>query len=218
MTTLSLIPPSDVDELLTGYVSGRLTGGLGALARAHLRLDREARHLAQAGECIGGAALEAEAIAPLGEAAVSGTVSRLEPTGVGKPANQIEHAANSDVFQDLLGHPLERVRWRMRLPGVHEYRLQRFHDRYSDTKLIRLHAGRRMPEHGHHGAEITLVLKGAYHDQTGDYTRGDVQFIDRETSHQPTASSQSDCICLIVSFGGIKVHRPLEQMWRYFFH
>ena len=57
-----------------------------------------------------------------------------------------------------------------------------------------------MPEHGHGGAELTLVLRGAFHDETGRYARGDVADLDETVEHQPVVTDAGgDCICLIAS-------------------
>ncbi len=56
-----------------------------------------------------------------------------------------------------------------------------------------------MPDHGHGGAELTLVLDGAYADQTGEYGAGDIQDVDENVEHTPMADSGTGCICLIAS-------------------
>ena len=56
-----------------------------------------------------------------------------------------------------------------------------------------------MPEHGHGGTELTLVIEGAYGDDTGRYGRGDVQEVDGSIEHQPVADAELGCICLIAS-------------------
>ena len=56
-----------------------------------------------------------------------------------------------------------------------------------------------MPDHGHGGAELTLVLEGAYSDETGAYRRGDMQDVDETIEHTPVADTETGCICLIAS-------------------
>ena len=56
-----------------------------------------------------------------------------------------------------------------------------------------------MPDHGHGGGELTLVLKGAYRDCFGKFGPGDVADLDPEADHKPVVEPDSDCICVIAS-------------------
>ena len=64
--------------------------------------------------------------------------------------------------------------------------------------LTRVKAGAHMPTHTHTGNEITLVLEGAFSDESGVYRQGD--FINRDASHKhkPIVTKDAECICLTV--------------------
>jgi putative transcriptional regulator len=64
--------------------------------------------------------------------------------------------------------------------------------------LTRVKAGAHMPTHTHTGDEITLVLEGAFSDESGVYRKGD--FISRDASHKhkPIVTKDAECICLTV--------------------
>lgn len=94
---------------------------------------------------------------------------------------------------------MERIPWRRLGPGVWHHRLALRLEGEGDLRLLRIAAGRRMPDHGHGGTELTLMLEGSYSDVTGEYRRGDVQDIDEELEHQPVVGMEADCICLIAS-------------------
>lgn len=94
---------------------------------------------------------------------------------------------------------MERIPWRRLGPGVWHHRLALRQNGEGDLRLLRIAAGRTMPEHGHGGAELTLMLEGSYSDVTGEYRRGDVQDVDEEVEHQPVVGKDGDCICLIAS-------------------
>ena len=64
---------------------------------------------------------------------------------------------------------------------------------------MRSGAGRAMPEHGHGGEEITLVLKGAYSDHMGRFGEGDVADLDEAIEHRPVVDEDRDCICLVAT-------------------
>jgi putative transcriptional regulator len=65
--------------------------------------------------------------------------------------------------------------------------------------LLKVAPGRVVPEHGHAGAELTLVLRGSFHDATGRYLPGDVADLDETVEHKPIADPGRECICLVAS-------------------
>ena len=92
---------------------------------------------------------------------------------------------------------LAAVRWRRLGLGV-------WHHRFpvggsGALGLLKVAPGRIVPEHGHGGAELTLVLQGCFHDTTGWYRTGDVANLDESVEHEPVADSGRDCICLAAS-------------------
>lgn len=94
---------------------------------------------------------------------------------------------------------MDRIPWRRLGPGVWHHRLALRQESEGDLRLLRIAAGRRMPDHGHGGSELTLMLDGSYSDVTGEYRRGDVQDVDEEVEHQPVVGTEADCVCLIAS-------------------
>ena len=67
------------------------------------------------------------------------------------------------------------------------------------ARLLRIPAGRPVPDHSHGGLELTLVLAGAYSDATGRYRRGDFQEAEEDLEHQPHAAPGGDCISLVIT-------------------
>ena len=72
-----------------------------------------------------------------------------------------------------------------------------FISRDVDGGSIGLEKGRAMPDHGHGGEELTLVLKGSYSDKFGKFSRGDLADLAEDVEHQPIVDSDETCICLI---------------------
>ena len=66
-----------------------------------------------------------------------------------------------------------------------------------ELHLISTSAGRDLPEHGHNGAELTLVLRGAYQDETGQFRVGDAADLDESIEHRPVADPEAGCICVL---------------------
>ncbi len=96
----------------------------------------------------------------------------------------------------LIGGSLDNVPWRRLGLGVWHHKLSSFD---GDLRLLKVAAGRRMPEHGHGGSELTLMLRGSYSDVTGTYLPGDVADLDDTIEHAPIADPDVGCICLIAS-------------------
>lgn len=66
-----------------------------------------------------------------------------------------------------------------------------------ELALYDIKAGGRMPEHEHRGEEITVLLKGSFSDVDGSYAKGDFVVRNAGEAHQPTATQDADCICLV---------------------
>ena len=66
----------------------------------------------------------------------------------------------------------------------------------SSLRLLRIKKGRKVPEHGRNGQEMTMILQGAYEDEIGHFGVGDVADLDVDIEHQPVVVSEEDCICL----------------------
>jgi putative transcriptional regulator len=58
--------------------------------------------------------------------------------------------------------------------------------------------------HRHGGLEYTLVLKGGFKDETGNYGPGDLQVMDCDMGHNPVADPGEDCINLAVTTGRLR--------------
>jgi putative transcriptional regulator len=66
-------------------------------------------------------------------------------------------------------------------------------------QLLRIAPGKMLPDHGHGGEELTLVLSGSYSDHMGRFSAGDVADLDEDTEHAPRVDSDVACICLVAT-------------------
>jgi putative transcriptional regulator len=100
------------------------------------------------------------------------------------------------VFPAPLHETLGRrpPRWRRIAPGTRQAILQ--NDAEGSLRLLEFPARTAVPEHGHRGREMTLVLRGAFSDVTGTYGVGDVQVAGGDLEHAPTATADGPCLCL----------------------
>jgi putative transcriptional regulator len=68
--------------------------------------------------------------------------------------------------------------------------------RDATARLLYIPAGAAVPDHGHRGTELTLVLQGAFVDETARFGRGDIEIANEDMHHMPVADIGEDCICL----------------------
>lgn len=68
----------------------------------------------------------------------------------------------------------------------------------AQVALTRIKAGACIPTHTHTGNEITLVLEGAFSDESGVYRQGDFINRDARHKHKPMVTKDAECICLTV--------------------
>lgn len=79
-----------------------------------------------------------------------------------------------------------------------------------ETAIYDIKAGGKMPEHEHRGEEITVLLRGSFSDAEGSYSRGDFVVRNAGEAHQPTATQDMDCLCLV------SLERPVRpRSWFY---
>lgn len=102
-------------------------------------------------------------------------------------------------LQPLLGDCLASIPWRRIAPYIWQHRIPLSNAKCGDLQLIKAAPGTRFPEHGHRGSELTLVLAGSYHDETGTYGVGDFADHDESVVHQPVADAKTGCICLFAT-------------------
>jgi putative transcriptional regulator len=78
--------------------------------------------------------------------------------------------------------------------------------------LLRIAAGKSIPQHTHEGDELLLVLSGSFEDGRAGYARGDVCAADASVDHAPVADRATDCLCLHVANAPIKLTGPFGRL------
>lgn len=187
------------DALLLDFASGALAPAPTLLVQAHLRLRPRARGLVDAMDAIGGLLLESGTVAPM----------RTGPRG---HVSVVSDARQSDPVDDALrlvsrAMTSDDVDWRWRGPGLREHRLL-----LDGARLMKIASGYGMPEHGHAGEELTLVLRGAFEDSNGAYDPGDIAFADETVDHAPRVRGDADCVCLVVMNGNFRFRGLLGRI------
>ena len=184
---------------LMSYAAGSLTEPLAAVAAAHISMCDECRAELADMELLGAALLSGAEQVPVGAA----MQAPHRPTDVSVSEVARSRAEPSDRLPAPIAAAFhlsfDAIPWKRLGPGVLHYRLPLSHGVEGDLRLLKIGPGRVMPDHGHGGGELTLVLDGAYNDATGSYRRGDIQDVDETVEHTPVADKETGCVCLIAS-------------------
>jgi putative transcriptional regulator len=187
------------EALLMDYAAGTLDAARDLVVGAHVAsCEVCAREIALM-ETVGGAMLEALPPSPTTPGAMDELLGRIE-----RPAPV---APSIDQKSDWIRVPtavLEAARTRRRwaAPGVWVAPIT------GDRKamrayLLRIGKGMSVPRHTHRGAELVVVLKGAYADGEACHRAGDFAENAVELEHQPEATRDGECVCLIAAEGAL---------------
>ena len=190
-------------ETLMSYAAGALAEPLSAVVAAHLSMCEGCLIETADMELIGSVLLTAPAggLEAVRGVAVPPRPAEQRGTTVAVDAG---HAARGRLPMPIAaryGLSFETIPWKRLAPGVLHHRLAVSPGVDGDLRLLKIAPGCTMPEHGHSGTELTLVLDGAYADETGEYRAGDVQDADAEVEHTPVTDRDHGCVCLIASEG-----------------
>lgn len=195
------------DATLMSYAAGALEEALATVVATHLAMCPECRREVRSLERLGGAMMEGLTVGDIDDRAVDKAIGAIgeaafERNG-GQPSRRRAvikaHGDMPGPLGHLLGVGMDDIPWRPLAPGVRHFKLPLSPGAEGDLRLLKIQPSRRMPEHGHGGAEITLVLRGSYTDELGTFRRGDVADLDDDIEHQPMVDDREPCICLVAS-------------------
>lgn len=204
------------DDLLMGYAAGTLPEAFSLVIATHLSLCDECRARAEAFDAVGGSLIEVMDSAPLAGDSLEATLRRI---AAGPPQAKVRARVGGGLFpaplQDYVGGDLPAVRWRPVGMGVRQAILRT--DRGASARLLYIPAGAAVPDHGHRGRELTLVLQGAFRDEDGRFGPGDVEIADEAVEHTPTAEPGQACICLAATDAPLRFRSLLPRLAQPFF-
>lgn len=186
---------------IIAYAAGTLDEAFNIVVASHLAWCDTCRREVRDAEQLGG-----ELLGTLPEATVSAdcrarTLALVDRAIVHRLPSVAPSAGElpRPLLRALGGQSLADVAWKRKAPGVAVYDVKLSGGSRGRLKLLRIGAGRAMPEHGHGGEEITLVLKGAYTDHLGHFVRGDIADLDEDIEHRPVVDGDGECICLVAT-------------------
>ena len=198
------------DDLLVSYAAGSLAEGWSIAVATHLALCPACRRGLAVAESIGGELIETMADDAALDDSWASVRSRLQhpPKRPAVGSRQTTPPAGHggglpEPLRSYVGGDLDTLRWRAVGRGAYQILIGTA-DRETKVRLLRIPAGKPVPEHGHGGRELTLVLSGSFVDGENVFARGDIEDADASLTHQPIATPEADCVCLAVTDAPLK--------------
>ncbi|KMW60196.1 Transcriptional regulator [Candidatus Rhodobacter oscarellae] len=194
MSTQMTIKHHLTEPILMAYSAGTLPEAFSLVVATHLSMCEECRARAASYDAVGGAMLDGATL-DMDEGALEATLALLEapverPIKADVPAD----AVFPGPLRDYVGGDLDAVQWKAVGGGVRQAILPTSKD--ASVRLLHIPAGMAVPDHGHRGTELTLVLQGAFRDEEDRFGPGDVEVANEDLTHTPVAEEGMDCICL----------------------
>lgn len=208
------------EQILMAYSAGDLPEAFSLIAATHISLCDECRARLGAFDALGGSVLEAAAgdvVADMSDDSLAACLARIDtmPQANAK-APRRGHGILPAPLVDYVGGGLEAVKWRPLGLGAKQAIL-RMSDTGASVRLLSIPGGVAMPDHSHRGIELTLVLQGAFRDQTDRFGVGDVEVADDSLDHTPVAEEGQTCICLAATEGPLRFNTLLPRLAQPFF-
>lgn len=182
------------------YAAGTLDDAFIVVVASHLAMCPTCRIMAHQAEALGGEVLANLANSDVSTECRTKTLAALDQATLHRLPVAAPRSELPAALSRLLNvSSFDEIAWKKKAPGVAMFNVKLPAHAKGQLKLLRIGAGRTMPQHGHGGEEITLVLKGAYFDHMGVFAAGDVADLDEEIVHTPVVEPGDDCICLVAT-------------------
>lgn len=200
------------DAILLAYSAGSLPEAFNLIVAAHLSLCDQCRAHAESFDALGGEVLDQHCETQMTMTSFADTLALIDGGAVIEmpKSKTAQQGVLPCPIQDYVGGDLDSVQWKSIGMGVKQAILPT--SKEASARLMLIPAGVAMPDHGHAGTEMTLVLKGAFQDEDGYFARGDIEIADSDFHHMPVADIHEDCICLAVADAPLQFDRLIPKI------
>ena len=193
------------------YSAGTLPEGFNLVVATHISLCDECRARMYEFDAVGGAVVDDEAPVAVSDDSFAATLELIAKDDAPKhEASPVRDGLFPTPLQDYVGGALDAVKWRKVGGGVRQAILKT--DKSASVRLLHIPAGAAVPDHGHRGTELTLVLQGAFVDETDRFGAGDIEVATEDLDHQPVAELGEDCICLAATDAPLRFNSWIPRM------
>lgn len=201
------------DALMAAYTAGSLPEPYALVVATHVSMCQECYASYEAHQALGGAVLEAAGEAAVSEDLKSDVLALLDAPVASEPVYKRTGVYPGPIMTALKGRA---PKWKSLGLGVRQCILSG--NAEGSVRLLYIPPGQAVPDHGHNGLEMTLVLQGSFSDETGWFGVGDVELADQDLEHTPIADAGPPCICLAATDAPLRfnsfVPRLLQPIFR----
>lgn len=198
-------------SLLLDYAAGTLDEALSLIVATHLALSKSSRQFVRECEDIGGHMLAFDCEPKAMTAACLESVLKKIDTKEQPTRDNGQSTSPASLYLDHITLPtplssvlsVQNLAWHKFIGGMEFIDVMKCGS--SKAQLLRIAPAIKTPDHSHKGLEVTLILDGAFHDETGDYHVGDLIVEDETTTHAPVSCPRQGCVCLTVTTAPIKL-------------
>lgn len=213
--TANTIKHHVTDALLMAYSAGTLPEAFSLTVAAHVSMCDDCRARLGAFDTVGGALIEQGTAEDVASDSLAATMALIRAGGPkDRPAPTRKPMPRADglpgPLQDYIGGGLDKVRWRHVGMGVKQAILPTSRD--ATARLLFIPAGAAVPDHGHGGTELTLVLQGAFMDEVDHFGPGDLEVANEDLDHTPVADIGADCICLAATDAPLRFRSMIPRL------
>ena len=206
-------------QLLNQFIQGELATGKSIVVSAHMELCKSCCAKAKELEALAVSSWVDPSIAPQLESPSATDYSSMVASIVqsaqlsSEPVEEVVEV-QMDVLNDSIKLPKvlakaaqQGLNWKQVAGGISEAQL--ILDDETQCEFIYMAPGSKVPVHTHKGSETTLVLKGSFEDELGEYKASD--FIVRDTQHHHQPASKEGCLCFAVLDSPLKFTQGLAR-------
>lgn len=197
------------DALLLSYAGGGLNEAFSLVVASHVEMCDECRARLGAYEAIGGSVLDCDMAEVETSVDLDATFALID-AGPVPTARPRKPGVFPSALQDYVGGDVADVKWRSVGMGVRQAILPTSKD--ASVRLLYIPAGKAVPDHGHRGTELTLVLQGAFKDEADRFGVGDLEIATEADEHTPVAEEGLDCICLAATDAPLKFNGLMQRI------
>ena len=184
------------EPLLMGYAAGTLPEAFNLVVATHISMCDTCRAALAEYDAVGGEVMLDSAPVEMSADALAATLAMIDSARIEvatEPKRTIDPIFPAPL-QDYISGDLNSLKWRKIGGGVSQLVLETSEE--ATVRLLRIPGGTAVPDHGHQGTELTLVLQGAFVDEDDHFGAGDIEVANEDLEHTPVAVEGMDCICL----------------------
>jgi putative transcriptional regulator len=187
------------DATVVAYAAATLPDAHMLVVASHLAFCQTCQRSVREAEAVGGGIMMQQDAAVVSDVCRSATLASLDGLITAPVPQRAKLQGELPVpLARILGDKvLADLPWKKKAPGLSIYEVPMNDEARGRLLFLNITPGSSMPEHGHAGEELTLVLKGAYTDRFGTFAAGDIADLDEEIEHKPVTDAKDGCICVV---------------------